>query len=931
MLALNIYNHIYVQLRGIINNKINTTLYVYLIQSQNELNIWIWPCTQDSWSTVKSKKVWGVRTEGKGKNVLKGDKIIFYVNGTLHFHGIYEVKSDWHESVHQWPTQYRDVVAEIDLIEVQLGFANVNKLAQSLKFIVKKKSVGVYLRGTTLGPANSGKPISEEDYALILNEIKNVQQEPNFEQIKEHASEFRDLVDLSDYSYSTAKIDTENKTLAEIFHDVEKGDCAVPDFQRYWTWNRKQIEELWESIFQGYYVGSLLTWRSHTPTLSKMPIVGGPTLEKNSDLILDGQQRITAIYYVIKSPNKPLPNTDVPYEFFLNINALLDQSRDSSEIIDSYKIKEVETKNLRNFETQYKKKIFPLKQLHNNFAQWLFGFYNYLKNNEGYDDEDAQKYHIKLDEILTNVWSRYHIPVVKLPETLHLDNVATVFERINSKGTPLGTFDLLNARFITHSIVLKDLWECTKTTHPNMQKWYDDSNNKIPLYILQVMTLWKSEYVRRKYVLTLDEMYKVPNTFNTEAFYMDWKKASDYVEKAITRITSREPLGFGAINYNYIPHETMIPIIAALLQKINGRSDKGSCLEKMHLWYWINVTNDRYSGAVDSIIEHDYKNMMKWFDGNERPFDIEEQNDFNTHKKNSALYKSVMCMIAKKGALDFVEGDSFGMPEIHHIFPHSKAEKFNAGKDINSVLNGTLIFNKTNKHLGNKNPSEYLHTIMKEQNIEKTELQKRLATHLISSSAFECMLNDDFAGFIRERQKTIGQEFKRLICPDNDVELNIRNLLKREDQHVEFKETLRYDVRTGQKNTALEETVMKELACFMNSDGGHILIGVNDAGIPVGLERDYQTFTKKNSGYFQEHLTNLINKYFEKPVNTLIEWKFHQIDGYEICIGTIKPSSRPIYISTKDGKKLYVRHNNTCQPYDIEAAVGYISKHWGMS
>ena len=49
----------------------------------------------------------------------------------------------------------------------------------------------------------------------------------------------------------------------ELCNDVEKGKCGIPNFQRYWTWNRKQIEELWESIFQGYYIGSLLIWETN--------------------------------------------------------------------------------------------------------------------------------------------------------------------------------------------------------------------------------------------------------------------------------------------------------------------------------------------------------------------------------------------------------------------------------------------------------------------------------------------------------------------------------------------------------------------------------------------------------------------------------------------------------------------------------------------
>lgn len=913
-----------------------------LHDTKTELSNWIWSSTPENWPTVKSKKIWAVDTEGKGKRVLKGDKIIFYINGTLHFHGVYKVKNDWHEPTAQWPDDEHvgsDAVAEIDLIELQLGFASVDKLASSLNFIEKKSGSlkGLYLRGTSHGPANSGKPISEEDYTLILNELKQVQQEPDFKKLKEQTDEFEELVELSSHSYKTIKIPPlGKKTLEEIFQDVEKGRCAVPDFQRYWTWNRKQIEELWESIFQGYYIGSLLIWPSSELKLGKTPIIGGPPLTKNPDLILDGQQRITAICHAVQDPSLRLPNIDTPYEFFLSINSILDPLRDSSEIIDSYSTKKAETKNLHNPKTQYRKKLFPLTKFQNReYVDWLFDFYDYLKTDEGYTDKEAQKYYKKLQEIFGNAWSSYEIPVVKLPENLLLDNVATVFERINSKGTPLGVFDLLNARFIPYGIVLKEQWERVKCDHEHIRKWYDNfKNDKVPLYIVQALTLLKSGSSRRKYVLNLDERYKVSGAFQSDVFLKDWEEMSNYVEKTITRITSTGIEGFGAINYNLIPYTIMVPLIAALLKKIEDKPNRPSCIDKIQFWYWNSILGDRYSGSTDSTAESDFKILGNWFDDNvSEPFDIERR-IFNTKKRNSALYKAIMCIIAKKGALDFIRVDppGYGTLEDHHIFPQSKAKKFNAGDDIDSILNRTLIFDSTNKFLANKDPSEYLNAIMNEQKIDKDELQKRLATHLISPSASECMFNNDFAGFVKEREKAICEEFKKLVEPEiNDALFDITELLKREDQNVEFKETLRWDIKTNQVNPVLEEAVMKEFACFMNAGGGRILIGVDDSGTPLGLERDYQTFKKKNSGDFQEHLTNLINKYLGKNANSYIDWSFHQIDGHEVCLGTIKPSPDPVYIRIKNDKKFYVRHNNTCQPYDVEDASNYISRHWGLT
>ena len=55
--------------------------------------------------------------------------------------------------------------------------------------------------------------------------------------------------------------------------------------------------------------------------------------KKSDDLVLDGQQRLTAIYYAIKAPDVNLPRKKQPYRYFVNINALLDDTKPSDEIV----------------------------------------------------------------------------------------------------------------------------------------------------------------------------------------------------------------------------------------------------------------------------------------------------------------------------------------------------------------------------------------------------------------------------------------------------------------------------------------------------------------------------------------------------------------------------------------------------------------------
>lgn len=734
------------------------------------MNNWIWSVTQGNWSVVKNEKVWAVGTIKKTQTMTKGDRIIFYVKGTMHFCGIYGIVSEWHESKTKWKEDIfpdAEQIREIDLEEIQLGYADIDKIASKLKFIEKKydKSIGIYLRGSPAGPANFGKRIDDSDYNVMLEELEIKRQEPNFKKIKKNKNEYEELVEISEKPSETIKMLTpEKRTIEDIFKDVDKGKYAIPNFQRYWKWKKNQIEELWESIFQSYYVGSLLHWETKEQKLGTTSVIGAPEHGNSPELILDGQQRVTSIYYAIKAPDEKLPNNR-PHVFFLNINALLG-GKESSEIIDSYPTDKAKRKKLLDRKIQFAKKIFPLRELQNK-SQWLLGFYKYLQSDEKMQESEAEKYHNRLDSILSYVWGSYEIPVVKLPHTLSLENVATVFERINSKGTLLGIFDLLNARFIVHDINLKDMWKEVLENHEELKKWYrDDKDEKIPLYIIQAMTLLETKKLQRGNMLNLDDSYKNSGVFQKERFQKSWHDMAKYVKKTVQIMTSVAPDGFGAINYNLMPSPVMVPIIVCFLKNIEGRKDYPRCMEKIRYWYWNSTLGDRYSKSTTTVGEADYRDMLKWFSNDDfDPFEKTEEILYHTSNINDSIYKSVMRLIAKNNARDFIQDKTpnYDKLEEHHIFPKSNASIYHAEETIDNVLNRTLILGETNRIISNKNPSQYLKKIIMDEKINEEKLRKRLATHFISTKAFECMMKDDFHGFIKAREQTIRTEFEKLV------------------------------------------------------------------------------------------------------------------------------------------------------------------------
>jgi type I restriction enzyme R subunit len=68
---------------------------------------------------------------------------------------------------------------------------------------------------------------------------------------------------------------------------------------------------------------------------------------------------------------------------------------------------------------------------------------------------------------------------------------------------------------------------------------------------------------------------------------------------------------------------------------------------------------------------------------------------------------------------------------------------------------------------------------------------------------------------------------------------NCARIIKRESAHTEFKSSVRWDHQKQQKNKEIEQTIIRAVAAFLNTDGGDLFIGVDDAGAIIGLIEDY--------------------------------------------------------------------------------------------
>jgi len=169
-------------------------------------------------------------------------------------------------------------------------------------------------------------------------------------------------------------------------------------------------------------------------------------------------------------------------------------------------------------------------------------------------------------------------------------------------------------------------------------------------------------------------------------------------------------------------------------------------------------------------------------------------------------------------------------------------------------------------------------------------------------------------------------------CPIGDL------LARGEDQHLEYKSTLRWDLREGAKSKLVETASLKTVAAFLNSPyGGTLLIGVGDDSGMVGLDHDYATLHKEgrdDRDVFQLHLTQLVANAVGLAAAANVTTAIHHVDGHDVCRVHVKPSGHPVFatVQTPDGKKsiFYVRINNGTRAVEDEVEVQrYMAQRWG--
>jgi uncharacterized protein with ParB-like and HNH nuclease domain len=294
-------------------------------------------------------------------------------------------------------------------------------------------------------------------------------------------------------------IETPDKMhLGKLVEELRYGSYVIPDFQREFIWEPWDVSELLRSIFEDYFIGTLLLWKASLENqnlLSCEPIYGFTLKSDPKHIVLDGQQRLSALYYAFFSPDAPFPRRKKKCYFFVNISRLENNDFENAFTYEWSSRSTLDLLNDRN--KQFENKIFPMNVIGESYSSWM----EWVKDYERYWDEKRTNKigveNFSFENLLKDLMNNYDISFIELDRDIEVSKVCDIFTKINSTGVDLSIFDLLNAMLRPKGLFLKEMWK-------KISNRYSITNDqRMRLYILQTMSILKQDYCSPKYLYFL--------------------------------------------------------------------------------------------------------------------------------------------------------------------------------------------------------------------------------------------------------------------------------------------------------------------------------------------------------------------------------------------------------------------------------------------
>ena len=512
-----------------------------------------------------------------------------------------------------------------------------------------------------------------------------------------------------------SRLGTETPLIKELISDIKKGEIKIPQFQRKFVWNEDQAIKLLDSIANNYPTGSLLFWKTSIK-LAVERNIGDFKLPETDDMspttyVLDGQQRLTVIYACFGAD-------DNEEGFEVGFDLLKEEFVKLSDKIEIH--------------------IFPLRYIFKTTK--MLNFRTALVNHP-----ESIKLQERLDALI-EVITDYRLPVVTLKD-LSVEEVCPIFERINSSGTRLSTYDLMVAATWAENFNLNDKVEIIANSLRG--KNFEDISGDT---ILKCLAAVKYKSIKKSHILSLRKLSR--------------EEMSDLVENvnnALLKSVDLLTTEFGIYSWSFLPYEALLVIICFIFSNKSVFTKED--VVRLRKWFWTSSFSERYRGAADTFISNDLKNIEEYIvNGIEIPGLFNNIPTMQEVKKmvfrsNNSRNITNGAIIDVKNALSF-----FNKKQYHHIYPQAYLKQKRVIPDkINNISNICMLTASENNYISDDNPNEYIPRLIEKLGEQYKQVFESNLLPILDKEEYERLAYDDFLDL---RVKIISDRIKTLCNGD---------------------------------------------------------------------------------------------------------------------------------------------------------------------
>jgi hypothetical protein len=477
--------------------------------------------------------------------------------------------------------------------------------------------------------------------------------------------------------------------ISTILDHIDSGHIALPEFQRGYVWNRDQVRGLFDSLYRRHPVGGLLVWATEAKTAAHRG--DGPLAAGVVKLLLDGQQRITSLYGVVRG--RPPKFFDGNTMAFTGLRFHLD-----TETFAFYQ---------------------PVK-MHDD-PLWIEVTELMSKGQVGHEQlveklaenpaigTKAVKYSGRIARLLGITEIDLHEEEVTGTDKT-LEVVVDIFNRVNSGGTKLSKGDLALAK------ICADWPEARDTMKAKLKEWTKAG------YHFNLDWLLRSVNT----VLTGEAKFQFLHGKSTAEIQDGLKRAIKHIDTSLNLISGRLGLDHDQVFFGRFG----VPVMVRYLDQHDGPLDTKES-DKLLFWFVQAGMWGRFSGSTESFIDQDMaalegadggldkllEQLRLWHGG------LRVEPGHFTGWSLGARFYPVLYLLTRIGsARDWgtdlpLKANLLGKMsklEVHHIFPKAQLYKRNYKRaEVNALANFCFLTKDTNLNISDQLPEKYFLAVEK--------------------------------------------------------------------------------------------------------------------------------------------------------------------------------------------------------------------------